>query len=173
MVPNKFPALGIEGTLNRQAEGMFDKMNGLGAHEVIVETPDHASHLALMPHKNIESVLWAWRDRIVDLKQDRRFKYIMIFKNHGEAAGATLEHPHAQLIALPIVPKRVGRGAGRRQAILHHEGALHLLRHAAAGDGESRCASSARTKTFVTFAPFAPRFPFETWILPAAPRVGV
>ncbi len=63
--------------------------------------------MALLPQKNIESVLWAWRDRIVDLKQDRRFKYIMIFKNHGEAAGATLEHPHAQLIALPIVPKHV------------------------------------------------------------------
>ena len=107
VVPNKFPALGIEGTLNRQAEGMFDKMNGLGAHEVIVETPDHTAHFGLLPQKNIESVLWAWRDRIVDLKQDRRFKYIMIFKNHGEAAGATLEHPHAQLIALPIVPKHV------------------------------------------------------------------
>ena len=107
MVPNKFPALGIEGNLNRQAEGMFDKMNGIGAHEVIIETPDHNATLATLAAKRIEDVLWAFRDRILDLKKDRRFKYILIFKNHGEAAGASLEHPHSQLIALPIVPNHV------------------------------------------------------------------
>ena len=107
VVPNKFPALGIEGNLNRQAEGMFDKMNGIGAHEVIIETPDHVPRLATLPEKRIEDVLWAFRDRILDLKKDKRFKYILIFKNHGEAAGASLEHAHSQLIALPIVPKHV------------------------------------------------------------------
>ena len=104
VVPNKFPALGIEGTLNKQAEGMFDKMNGVGAHEVIIETPDHTPRLATLPSKRIEDVLWAFRDRILDLKKDRRFKYILLFKNHGEAAGASLEHSHSQLIALPILP---------------------------------------------------------------------
>ena len=107
VVPNKFPALGIEGSLNRSAEGMFDNMNGVGAHEVIIETPDHDATLASLPEKRIEDVLWAYRDRILDLKKDKRFKYIMIFKNHGIAAGATLEHAHGQLIALPIVPKHV------------------------------------------------------------------
>src|ERR1700759_4961154 len=107
VVPNKFPSLGIEGNLNRQAEGMFDKMSGIGAHEVIVETPDHNISLAELPEKRIEDVFWAYRDRILDLKQDRRFKYILIFKNHGPLAGATLEHSHGQLIALPIVPKHV------------------------------------------------------------------
>src|SRR5256885_14855129 len=82
-------------------------MNGIGAHEVIIETPNHAQTFADMPEKSIEAVLWAFRDRIVDLKQDRRFKYIMVFKNHGEPAGASLEHPHSQLIALPILPKQV------------------------------------------------------------------
>src|ERR1700755_3138201 len=104
VVPNKFPALGIEGTLNRQAEGMFDRMNGIGAHEVIVEPPDHTASLASLPPKRIEDVLWTFRDRILDLKKDRRFKYILIFKNHGAAAGASLEHAPSQLIALPIVP---------------------------------------------------------------------
>src|SRR5437660_7429435 len=107
VVPNKFPALGIEGNLNRQADGMFDKMNGIGAHEGIIETPDHAATLATMPVKRVEDMLWAFRDRILDLKQDRRFKYILVFKNHGEAAGASLEHPHSQIIALPILPKQV------------------------------------------------------------------
>ena len=107
VVPNKFPALGIEGSLNRSAEGMFDKMNGIGAHEVIIETPEHNATLATLPEKRIEDVLWAFRDRMLDLKKDKRFKYIMIFKNHGAAAGATLEHGHGQLIAMPIVPKHV------------------------------------------------------------------
>jgi UDPglucose--hexose-1-phosphate uridylyltransferase len=164
-VPNKFPALGIEGTLNRQAEGMFDKMNGLGAHEVIIETPDHASHLALLPQKNIESVLWAWRDRIVDLKQDRRFKYIMIFKNHGEAAGATLEHPHAQLIALPIVPKHVSEELeGARQYYTMKERCIFCdILHQ---EMENPVRVVSENEDFLCFAPFAPRFPFETWILP-------
>src|SRR5262245_12903142 len=78
VVPNKCPALGIEGSLNRQAEGMFDKMNGLGAHEVIIETPEHNQTLATMPVKRVEDVLWAFRDRIVDLRKDKRFKYILI-----------------------------------------------------------------------------------------------
>ena len=107
VVPNKFPALGIEGKLNRQAEGMFDRMNGVGAHEVIIETPDHTASLATLPPKRIEDVLWTFRDRILDLKKDRRFKYILLFKNHGEAAGASLEHAHSQLIALPILPINV------------------------------------------------------------------
>ncbi|MBV8208062.1 MAG: DUF4931 domain-containing protein, partial [Acidobacteria bacterium] len=107
VVPNKFPALGIEGNLGRQAEGMFDRMNGIGAHEVVIETSDHSQTLATLPDKRVEDVLWAFRDRILDLKQDKRFRYILIFKNHGEAAGASLEHAHCQLIALPIVPKQV------------------------------------------------------------------
>ena len=103
VVPNKFPALGIEGDLDREGEGLFDRMNGVGAHEVIVETPDHQSTLATMPERAIEDVLWAYRDRILDLKNDKRFRYILIFKNHGEAAGASLEHTHSQLIALPKI----------------------------------------------------------------------
>ena len=118
MVPNKFPALGIEGTLNRQAEGMFDRMNGIGAHEVIIETPDHNASLATLPPKRIEDVLWTFRDRILDLKKDRRFKYILMFKNHGEAAGASLEHAHSQLIALPILPINVVQELEGREAVL-------------------------------------------------------
>jgi UDPglucose--hexose-1-phosphate uridylyltransferase len=165
VVPNKFPALGIEGTSNRQAEGMFDKMNGLGAHEVIIETPDHNSHLALMPARNIESVLWAWRDRIVDLKQDRRFKYILIFKNHGEAAGASLEHAHSQLIALPILPIYVVEELeGAKQYYIYKERCVFcdLIRQ----ETETATRVVAENDDFITLAPYAPRFPFETWILP-------
>jgi len=104
VVSNKFPALQIEGDLNRKAEGIYDKMNGIGAHEVIIETPDHTASLSDLPSSHISAVLEAWRQRMVDLEKDTRFEYVSVFKNHGEAAGASLEHPHSQLIATPVVP---------------------------------------------------------------------
>ncbi len=117
MVPNKFPALRVEGTLDREGEGLFDRMNGIGAHEVIIETPDHAQTLATMPEPAIEKVFWAWRERVVDLKRDIRLRHIVIFKNHGAAAGATLEHAHSQLIALPIVPREMAVKSSKARGI--------------------------------------------------------
>ncbi len=165
VVPNKFPALGIEGNLNRRADGMFDRMNGIGAHEVIIETPDHNLSLATMPEKRIEDMLWAFRDRIVDLKQDKRFKYILIFKNHGEAAGASLEHAHSQLIALPIVPKQVVEEIeGAKQYYIYKERCVFcdIIRQ----EVEDGSRVIGENEHFVTLAPYAPRFPFETWLLP-------
>ena len=107
VVPNKFPALRVEGELDRQADGIFDRMNGVGAHEVVIETPEHMHTLATMPEKRIEDGLYAVRDRLVDLKRDMRLKYALVFKNHGVAAGATQEHPHSQIIALPIIPRSI------------------------------------------------------------------
>ena len=105
VVPNKFPALRIEGELNPRRSGVNYRMQGIGAHEVIIETPNHEEQLADMPINRTAEVLLAYRERIRDLKRDRRFAYIHIFKNHGRAAGASLIHSHSQLIALPIVPE--------------------------------------------------------------------
>ena len=88
VIPNKFPALRIEGDLNREGEGIFDKMNGIGAHEVIIETPDHMKDLPDLSIDDITNTVFAYRSRIKDLKNDARFQYILIFKNQGEAAGA-------------------------------------------------------------------------------------
>ncbi len=165
VVPNKFPALGIEGNLGRQAEGMFDRMNGIGAHEVIIETPDHNQTLSTLSEKRIEDVLWAFRDRVLDLKQDKRFKYILIFKNHGEAAGASLEHAHSQLIALPILPKQVVEELeGGKEYYRYKERCIFcdIIRQ----EMDSGVRIVAENQDFVTMAPYAPRFPFETWILP-------
>src|SRR5260370_37028433 len=104
VIPNKFPALGIEGDLDRMAEGMFDRMNGIGAHEVVIETPDHMETLATMPLKRVEDMFWAFRERILDLKRDQRFNYVLVFKNHGQAAGPSLEHYPCQPIPLTILP---------------------------------------------------------------------
>jgi UDPglucose--hexose-1-phosphate uridylyltransferase len=169
VVPNKFPALGIEGSLNRQGEGLYDKMNGVGAHEVIIETPDHNMTLATLPSARVEDVLWAFRDRILDLKKDRRFKYILIFKNHGDAAGASLEHTHSQLIALPVVPKRVIEEVdGAREYYNFKERCIFcdILRQ----EAENEIRVIAENREFISVAPFAPRFPFEMWILPKEHR---
>jgi UDPglucose--hexose-1-phosphate uridylyltransferase len=165
VVPNRVPALQVEGGVDRRGEGIFDRMNGIGAHEVIIETPDHMQTLATMPEAAIEKVLWAFRDRMVDLKQDRRLRCILVFKNHGAAAGAALAHSHSQLIALPLVPHHLREevdGARRHHHykercvfcdIVHHE-----LR------AEERVL--VETAEFVAVSPYAPRFPFETWVLP-------
>ncbi len=165
VVPNKFPALGIEGELERSGEGLFDKVSGIGAHEVIIESPDHDTSLSWLAEKRVEDVLWAYRDRIVDLKRDKRFKYVLIFKNHGAPAGASLEHTHSQLIALPIVPKRVREEVdGAKQYYLMKERCIFcdIIRQ----ERQSNVRIVAEDDDFLTVAPYAPRFPFETWILP-------
>jgi UDPglucose--hexose-1-phosphate uridylyltransferase len=165
VVPNKFPALGIEGSLNRQGEGLYDKMHGIGAHEVIIETPEHSQTLATLPVRNVEDVLWAYRDRIQDLKKDKRFKYILIFKNHGDAAGASLEHTHSQLIALPVVPKHVlEEVAGSQEYYNFKERCIFCDINRQ--ETEKGIRVIAENADFLAMAPFAPRFPFETWIVP-------
>lgn len=165
VVPNKFPVLGIEGDLTRQGEGMFDKMSGIGAHEVIIETPEHALTIAGLPEKQVEDVLRAFRDRILDLKRDRRFRYILIFKNHGEAAGASLEHPHSQLIALPVIPKRVKEEVDNARLYFDFKERCifcDIIRQ----ESISAVRLVTETDRFLVLEPYASRFPFETWILP-------
>jgi len=169
VVPNKFPALRIEGELEPSGEGLYDRMNGVGAHEVVIESPDHRATLATLPADTVADVLLAYRDRVVDLKKDPRFEYILVFKNHGAAAGASLEHPHSQLIATPIIPIMLTEELnGSSQYYRMKERCvwcdiLHQERL-----GQRRMIVEANG--FVAFAPFASRFAFETWILPTHHR---
>lgn len=165
VVSNKFPALQVEGDLNREGVGMYDKMNGIGAHEVIIETPDHDASLGAMDYESVLNTVRAYQQRMLDLAHDARFRYILIFKNCGDTAGASLEHPHSQLIATPIVPKR---------AVEELNGAMQYYNF------KERCVFCdivrqelsdglrvvIETDDFVSFEPFASRFPFETWIVP-------
>jgi UDPglucose--hexose-1-phosphate uridylyltransferase len=165
VVPNKFPALQIEGDLNKQGEGIFDKMNGIGAHEVIIESPDHNATLASLPLPAVAEVLRAYRNRMEDLKRDTRFQYVLIFKNEGLAAGATLEHTHSQLIALPIVPIRVQEeidGSKRHYNLKERCIFCDIIRQ----EIQSGARVVLETPLFIALAPYAPRFPFETWIMP-------
>lgn len=165
IVPNKFPALRIEGTINRMGIGLYDMMNGIGAHEVIIENPGHSkSFTDLMDHE-CEKVIWSYRDRSLDLGGDKRFKYILIFKNYGESAGASLEHSHSQLIALPIVPKRVMEELKWAELYYSYRERCvfcDIIREEI--DNAERIV--VENKNFVAFTPFVSRFPFEVCIMP-------
>jgi len=166
VVPNKFPALRIEEESRRFEEGpVFRYMGGCGAHEVIVESPDHDRFLAHQPVEQVESLLRTLQFRFNDLMRDRRFQTIVIFKNHGEQAGTSLRHPHCQLIATPVVPQ------------------LLRLRHRVATeyfDQSGRCLYCvlleqelsagrrvvAENADYAAIAPYASHVPFELWICP-------
>jgi len=165
VVPNKFPALKVEGTLHAKGFGNYDMMNGVGAHEVIIETPKHAADLTDLSDAQATDILLTYRERMVDLARDARFKYVLVFKNHGGAAGASLEHSHSQIIATPIIPKRVSEELeGSKRFYNHKERCVFcdMIQY----DIKSKVRIISRTENFVALAPFAPRFPYETWLLP-------
>ncbi len=169
VVPNKFPALRVEGTLEREGVGMFDKMSGIGAHEVVIENPSHEKRFWDYSVAEIGNVIEAYVQRTTDLKRDSRLRHVLIFKNEGEQAGASLEHSHSQLIATPVVPKRV------REELA---GASNYFNY------KERCVFCDQIREeqrfgvrmiyendyFVAFCPFASRFPFEITILPTVHR---
>ncbi len=165
VMPNKFPALQVGGALNKKGEGIFDKMNGVGAHEVIVETPDHNLTLATVSPDAFEDTLKAYYTRLTDLKNNQNHKYVLVFKNEGDAAGASLEHSHSQLIALPIVPRTVkDELQGAKYHYDHRERCIFCdIIHQEMHDGRRVVMEN---DDYIALAPYAPRAPFETWVLP-------
>jgi UDPglucose--hexose-1-phosphate uridylyltransferase len=165
VISNRYPALKIEGVLDRAPHGIYDRMNGVGAHEVIIETPEHKHDMVDMSDQAVRDVLWSYRERMADLERDTRFKHIIVFKNYGEAAGASLEHSHSQLIATPIVPKRVMEevaGAKRYHEFKERCIFCDIVRQELS-DNERIVRDH---DAFIAFVPFASRFPFETCIIP-------
>ena len=164
-VSNKFPALRIEGGPGRRGDGLYDLMNGIGAHEVLIESPDHDRGLADLELHQIEELLWAYRERVLDLARDDRFRYVLIFKNHGAEAGASLEHPHSQLIALPILPLNVQqelRGASDYYSLKERCIFCDIVNQ----ESEDRRRVVFENDDFIAASPFAARFPFELWLIP-------
>ncbi|HVY60537.1 MAG TPA: galactose-1-phosphate uridylyltransferase, partial [Planctomycetota bacterium] len=164
-VPNRHPALQVEGDLDKRGDGIYDLMNGIGAHEVIIETPRHAASITELDPGHVQDVLWMYRDRMVDLKRDRRLVYGLIFKNVGLAAGASLAHTHSQLICTPTVPKTVSEEMRRTSDYFDFRGRC-LFCDMVRQELGTYARVVKETASFLAFAPFAARFPFETWILP-------
>jgi UDPglucose--hexose-1-phosphate uridylyltransferase len=165
VVNNKFPALVPSGEPDRQGEGMFDKMNGIGSHEVIIESPDHRLTLASISLEGFHDVLTAYGERLHTLGEDPRIRYVLIFKNQGRAAGASLEHSHSQLIALPIVPELVMEELNGSKFYYNWKERCvfcDMVRQ----ELQQKVRVVLENEEFVAICPFAPRSPFEVWILP-------
>ncbi len=165
VIPNKFPALRVEGNLDRVGLGIYDMMNGVGAHEVIIETPDHTRTLSDFRSEEMLQLLELFRERSNDLRKDKRFQYLLIFKNSGESAGASLSHSHSQLIALPIVPKRVLEEIKQAEHYFRDKERC-LFCDVIQQEMSERERIVLQTDQMICFAPFASRFPFEMWIFP-------
>jgi UDPglucose--hexose-1-phosphate uridylyltransferase len=165
VIPNKYPALRIEGGLDKRGVGLYDVMNGIGAHEIIIETPEHDRNLADLSPAEITDVFRAFRARLLDLRRDHRFRYIFIFKNFGLEAGAAIPHPHSQLIALPVTPPTATTELNvSREYYERKERCLicDLLRQ----EREDGRRIVRDTGDFVVHTPFASRHPFELRLLP-------
>lgn len=164
VVSNKFPALRIEGNINKRGEGVYDSMNGIGAHEIIIESPKHIVSLTELEDKHVEEVLWTYRDRLIDLKKDKRFTYGLLFKNVGASAGASLEHSHSQLIVTPIVPISVIHEMAACEEFYKYRGRC-LFCDIVQQELSTGLRIVVEEDTFVAFTPYASRFPFEICVV--------
>jgi len=167
-VPNKYPALEAEGEVHRQVRQLFHSVNGVGAHEVIVETPEHDATMNELSDFQVQEIITAYKQRYHDLTKDKRFKYILIFKNHGEKAGASQTHPHSQLIATPIVPRRIMEEVTAANRHYEATGGSCIWCDIVETEQEEEKRVISENEMFIAISPYAARFPFETWILPKA-----
>lgn len=172
VVPNSAPRLRIEGDLGRRPEGIHDLMNGVGANEIIVETPRHDRSLHELEVSELSNVIRAYKARIIDLEGDQRMRYVLIFKNQGEEAGAhTISHSISQLMALPVTP-----GAVKTKLMIAREyfavKERCLYCDVVQQELKQQKRLVAENQHFLAFAPFASRFPFERAVLPKEHESG-
>lgn len=165
VIPNRLPILRTEKALEREGIGMFDRVTGVGAHEIIVDSPDHSRVLHEFSEAQVGLMLQAWKERITDLKNDIRLRYISVFRNQGRRAGARLSHPHSQLIATPMIPSGIRLElSGAREYYEYKERCVFCDVFVQEAEEGIRIVSENRG--FLAFCPFASRHPFEVWILP-------
>jgi len=162
VVPNKFPFFHIEGDYDRRPEGMYDVMEAIGAHEIVVEAPDHDQSLATMEPMQIEKILRAYRERLTDLEKDQRFQQFLILKNYP---GIFNRHPHSHILAMPVIPKRIDEEvSGTLDYYQRKERCIFcdIIKEEMA----MKKRVILETVHFLIFLPFASRYPFEAWIIP-------
>ncbi len=167
VIPNKYPALMIEGDEARAQVGIYERMDGLGAHEVIIESPEPAFALEDLPLDHLSQALLVYRERMKDLARDTRFVFSLLFRNSGPSAGATVRHGHAQLIALPVVPGHVQERLTGAKRYADEKGSCvfdDIIRYEVEADERLVC----HNDSFVCISPYASRAPYELMIIPTA-----
>ncbi len=163
--PASNPVFQIEVSENKRAEGFYDKMGTLGAHEIIVEDRSHTKTFSTFDSADVARMVDMYAERIIDLKRDRRFKYVQVFKNHGEITGSSIFHPHSHVLATPIVPQQLSLElANSKNHYQQKERCLTCDVVSQETRQDRRVVIS--TEHFLVICPFASRFPFEVWIIP-------
>ena len=172
VVPNLYKAVQVELEAGSKREGIFESINGVGAHEILIDSPCHECTMASMEVTAIRDWLRSIARRIEDLRKDRRLVSINVFKNHGLQAGATQAHPHTQIIALPIMPGDTITALERGQQYYkrHGRGKLEDLLENERREGTRIIEEIGR---FCAYAPFASSYPFEVMIAPRAALVSL
>ncbi len=164
-VPNKFPVLNSDGPLLKDGIGIYDQMTGIGAHEVLIECPDHDKSLTELTKEEMQAVISQYHGRFHKLSNDSRFKYVVIFKNFGSSAGATVEHAHSQIIALPMVPKTVLEELKGAEHYHQYRGRC-VFCDMISQEYQDKERIVVENSGFLAFCPYASRYAFETWIIP-------
>ncbi len=165
VIPNKFSALSSEIQPQRNLTHLWRRIDGFGFHEVIIDSPDHARCMALLPDAQVASILSVYRDRYNTLSIDTRVNHITIFKNHGADAGASMQHPHSQLIATPIIPSQVRH---RLHEARHHydDAGECMFCHMVEREVEEQTRIVIKGEHFVAMEVFAAATPFTTHVFP-------
>jgi UDPglucose--hexose-1-phosphate uridylyltransferase len=165
VMPHRHPMLRVEAGMDVDRDGLFERRDGLGAHEVIAETPLHGQPLQALDPDRIWRVLWAWRSRVQDLKRDTRLASVVISKNHGRAAGARVDHAHSQLAAYPLVaPALSSKVAGALR--YHAENGRCIFCDLIGQEAAAIERVIVDDGGMVAIAPFASRVPFEVCLIP-------
>ena len=163
--PHLRPLYRVEGDPGRSADGIYDRMAPVGAHEIIVETPEHGKPLERLTDEQIELVLTAYASRISDLKRDLRFKYVSVFKDVGGQSGEEWTHAHSQVTATTFVPRRIlYELRSAREWYKSHERCVFcdIIRQ----DIRQKSRIVDNVGDYYAFCPYASRVPFEVWLLP-------
>ncbi|MGB7132194.1 MAG: galactose-1-phosphate uridylyltransferase [Candidatus Sulfotelmatobacter sp.] len=165
VIPNKFAALSSEVQPTRNLEHLHRRIDGFGFHEVIIDGSDHSTCMALLPDKQVANILPVFQERYSSLCTDRRINHVTIFKNHGADAGASLAHPHSQIIATPVIPSQVRHRL--HEALRHYDDAGEcMFCHMVEREVEDQTRIVIKSEMFVAMEVFASATPFATHIFP-------
>ena len=165
VVPNEYPALLTEGRTEPVSDGLYEACDAVGEHEVIVESPRHVASLSELTDDEARLLMHAYRDRLKSFQSNRMYRYALVFKNVGPAAGASLEHSHSQIVATPMIPAELQCELTAAERLYHAHNACFFCRVIADEEvhGQRLVATSEQ---YVAVCPYASRMPFELWILP-------
>jgi len=166
-VPNKFSALTPVGDILKSKTDFKQYISGVGLHEVIIETPEHNMTTALLPLNQIEQILVSYRNRLHAFYKDPRIEHVIIFKNHGQSAGTSLEHPHSQIVGTPVFP---GQVMNRLEEALRSYYYVNFGECLYCSHVKDEMKDGTRVifenNSFVVFIPYAALSPFHLWVFP-------